>query len=375
MSAPARVLMTADAVGGVWTYALDLAAGLARQGVATTLVTLGPRPAADQRQQAQATPGLQLIETDLKLDWTAETLGEIEAAASVLRSIAHASGADLIHLNSPALAIGGGFSAPVLGVCHSCLATWWSAVKDGPMPDDFRWRSQALWRGLLACDALAAPTEAFARATALAYELPTPFVIRNGRDAGWATTPVPRETAVITAGRLWDEGKNVAVLDRAAALTRVPVQAAGWLEDATGGRRGFANLDLLGRLSAPALRRRLARTRVYATSALYEPFGLGVLEAAQAGCALVLSDIPTFRELWDQAAIFVAPDDAEGFARAFERLAADPLRAEAIGEAARLRAEAFSTQAMVAGVLDLYRQLGASHAHRRLQRPARGARA
>ena len=35
-----------------------------------------------------------------------------------------------------------------------------------------------------------------------------------------------------------------------------------------------------------------------------------MLEAASAGCPLILGDIPTFRELWDGAAVFVAPDDA-----------------------------------------------------------------
>jgi hypothetical protein len=38
-----------------------------------------------------------------------------------------------------------------------------------------------------------------------------------------------------------------------------------------------------------------------------EPFGLAVLEAAQAGCPLVLSDLPGFRELWDGAALFRRP--------------------------------------------------------------------
>ena len=63
----------------------------------------------------------------------------------------------------------------------------------------------------------------------------------------------------------------------------------------------------------------LAARPVFVSAALYEPFGLAVLEAAQAGCALVLSDIPTFRELWDGAALFVAADDAAGFAAALER--------------------------------------------------------
>ena len=44
---------------------------------------------------------------------------------------------------------------------------------------------------------------------------------------------------------------------------------------------------------------------IFVSVSRYEPFGLAVLEAAHAGCALVLSDIPTFRELWQGAASFV----------------------------------------------------------------------
>src|SRR5919202_6048599 len=51
---PERVLMTTDAVGGVWTYALDLAAGLAAEGIETRLVGLGPRPSERQLEAARA---------------------------------------------------------------------------------------------------------------------------------------------------------------------------------------------------------------------------------------------------------------------------------------------------------------------------------
>ena len=34
--------------------------------------------------------------------------------------------------------------------------------------------------------------------------------------------------------------------------------------------------------------------------ARYEPFGLSILEAALSGCALVLGDLPSLRELWDR---------------------------------------------------------------------------
>jgi len=352
-SAP-RVLMTADAVGGVWTYALDLAAGLGRTGVETTLVVLGPAPAAHQRSEAAAVPGLTLIETELPLDWTAFEAAEVLEVAAAVRGLARAHRADVIHLNTPALAALGGFSAPVVGACHSCLATWWSAVKEGPPPPDFRWRTQLLWRGLHACDVLVAPTRAFAQATAAAYEVPAPHRVWNGR-AGPPSTRTAREAVVFTSGRLWDEGKNMAVLDRAAALMRRPLYAAGPLKGPNGAEVTLRSARALGPLTGAEVRAWLGRAAVFASAAVYEPFGLGVLEAAQAGCALVLADIPTFRELWEGAAVFVEPHDAAAFAAACDRLAEDPAEREALAGQARTRAGRYSVEAMCQAMLGVYR--------------------
>lgn len=351
-----RVLMTADAVGGVWTYALDLAGGLAKAGVQTTLAVLGPAPSPDQVRAAEATAGLELIETGLPLDWTAEEPAEILEVGAALRGLARGARVDLVHLNSPAFAGIGGFGVPVVGACHSCLATWWSAVKDGPMPDDFRWRTQALWQGLHACGALVAPTRAFAQATARTYELPAPQVVWNGRKPARGE-PARREAMVFTSGRLWDEGKNFGVLDAAAGRIAAPLYAAGPLAGPNTAAVQLSHARPLGRLNAGEVADWLARAPVFASSALYEPFGLGVLEAAQAGCALVLSDIPTFRELWDGAAVFVDPRDPEAFAEALDRLLADTPRRIALGGKARSRASLYSIEAMTAGMLDVYRRL------------------
>jgi glycogen(starch) synthase len=45
------VLMTADTVGGVWTYAAELARTLAARGVDVHLATMGAPVRAHQRQQ------------------------------------------------------------------------------------------------------------------------------------------------------------------------------------------------------------------------------------------------------------------------------------------------------------------------------------
>jgi glycogen(starch) synthase len=352
-AATRHVLMTADAVGGVWTYALDLAEGFAEHGVRVTLAVLGPAPDPAQRAQAEAIPGLVLVDTNLDLDWTAATPRALASAADGLWTLVRDSDADLVHLNSPALAAGQDFDRPVVSVAHSCLATWWGGVRQTGMPEDFRWRTQRHWQGLLASDAVIAPSGAFADDTARTYEIPRPFVVHNGRRAP-AMFTWPKRRAVCTAGRLWDDGKNIAVLDAAAARIDAPLLAAGPLRGPNGEQRRLDHAQALGSMPAQAVRRTFAQARIFASASLYEPFGLAVLEAAQARCALVLSDIPTFRELWDGAALFAPARDPQAFASAIQGLLDDPEQAERLARTAAERAERYSVAAMVGGVLDVY---------------------
>ena len=354
MSAPTHVLMTADCVGGVWTYALDLCGALRRSGVEVTLAVLGPAPSPSQRQAAVAIEGLNLVETGLPLDWLAPDAATGMDTGRAVAALAREAGADLAHLNSPALAACGAFDRPVVGACHSCLKTWWDAVKGGEPPADFRWRADLVQRGYDACTALIAPSQAFAEATAHAYPGTRPLVVLNGRAWPQPSAPAQRSRQVITAGRLWDAGKNLAVLDQAAAALSAPMLAAGPLAGPQGEEMAPAHVRPLGALGPADLARRLGQSPVFVSLALYEPFGLSVLEAAQAGCALVLSDIPTFHELWQGAALFVDPDEPQAVGEVLEALLADPARAARIGAAARERAARYSAEAMAAGTLAAY---------------------
>ena len=58
-----RVLLTADTVGGVWTYALDLSAGLAGRGVEVVLATMGAAMPDEPPAAAEGIPGLRLAES------------------------------------------------------------------------------------------------------------------------------------------------------------------------------------------------------------------------------------------------------------------------------------------------------------------------
>src|ERR1051326_8323524 len=103
--------------------------------------------------------------------------------------------------------------------------------------------------------------------------------------------------------------------------------------------------------------RQTAWARVFVSVSLYEPFGLSVLEAAQAGCALVLSDIPTHRELWDGVALFVEARDDQGFADAIGDLLDDSSKRQHLGETARERALQYSPGQMALGMTQIYARL------------------
>ena len=374
---PAHILMTADALGGVWQYSLELAAGLRQRGLTVTVALMGPAPSAAALAEAEAASGARILPTGLPLDWTAERPEAVTGAAAALARLARETGADLVHLHAPALALAA-FDGPVVAVCHSCVATWWAAVGEGPLPDDLAWRARLAAEGCHAADRLLAPTRAFAEATRAAYGLSrAPEVVRNGRRSAEArpeAEPAAQPAAhAFTAGRLWDRAKNAAALDRLAARLDAPLLAAGPTEGPNGERFAGKHLRLLGRLDAARMECELGQRPVFVSLARYEPFGLAVLEAAGAGCALILSDIPSFSELWEGAALFVAPDDDAAAAEAVENLLADPDRRASLAEAARARAARYGTDAMADGVLAVFRDLLGAAQSRALAKPLSGA--
>jgi glycosyltransferase involved in cell wall biosynthesis len=82
-----------------------------------------------------------------------------------------------------------------------------------------------------------------------------------------------------------------------------------------------------------------------------------VLEAALSGCALVLGDIPSLREVWGEAAVYVRPDDERALARAVTALVHDDAGREARGVAAREHARRYDAAALGLAYARLYRQL------------------
>jgi glycosyltransferase involved in cell wall biosynthesis len=156
---------------------------------------------------------------------------------------------------------------------------------------------------------------------------------------------------------VWDRAKNIEAICATAPHLSWPVFVAGDNRHPDGSAAGADGVRYLGRLDTGGMRRWYARASIYALPARYEPFGLSVLEAAQAGCALVLGDIGSLRENWEGAAVFVAADQPRALRAAIQRLIDDEPRRNRLGALAAARARRFSVDRMAAGYSSLYKRV------------------
>jgi glycosyltransferase involved in cell wall biosynthesis len=350
----ARVLMTTDAVGGVFTYALELAAALAPLGVELNLASMGRPASRAQRQALARAPVASYREGDFPLEWSDSPWEGVDRAGGWLLELEAELRPDVVHLNGyvhGALA----WRAPCAVVAHSCVLSWWRAVRGEDAPagwDEYRRRVRD---GLALADAVVAPSQWMLRALARHYGCRRGTVIANGRSDRWVR-PTEKEPLVLAAGRIWDEGKDLAVLAAAARRSPWPVLIAG---DAAGAGAAVApgGAQLLGEVAPHELQRLMLRAAIFAHPARYEPFGLAVLEAAQAGCALVLGDIPSLREIWGDSALYVPVHDPDALAACLGELAGDTGRVRALGRQARERSRRYGADAMALRYAGLYRHL------------------
>jgi glycogen synthase len=349
-----RVLLTSDAVGGVWTYALTLTGALRTHGVEVVLAVLGPQPNARQRADARRCGVSELHGHPGRLEWMADPWDDVDAAGEWLVNVADSTRADIVHLNGYAHAALE-WSAPVIVAAHSCVASWWRAVHGREAPAEWAEYRRRVRAGLNAADVVVFPTRALLDAMEAEHGVVRAArVIHNGTPVVPCTDEIT-EPLVLAAGRFWDEGKNLRVLRLVAPRLDWPVYVAGDCGP-DGSSIQADGLVALGHLERDDLRGWQQRAAIAVHPARYEPFGYGALEAAQAGCALVLSDIASLRELWDGAASFASADDPEAIAAAVNRLIADPAALAVMRARATRRARAFSAGAMASAFANVYRE-------------------
>jgi glycogen(starch) synthase len=352
-----RIFMTCDAVGGVWTYMAELVRGLTAYGVEVLVAVMGPAPSEQQRAEVADIENVRIVHGDFLLEWEDSPWDSVDAAGDWLLMLASEFEPDIVQLNGYAHATLP-WPAPVVVIAHSCVLTWWRAVKREEAPTRFNEYRRRVTEALSSTFVIT-PTTAFRNQLRHEYNVHLRgLTIHNARSA--RTVRVGgKERFIFSAGRLWDEAKNVSLLQTIAPSVEWPMYVAGDALVERSDHTSMDNLSLLGRLPSPEVADLMNRAAIYAAPARYEPFGLSILEAALSGCALVLSDVPTLRELWSRGAEFVPPDDPREWRRALSCLISDVARRTRLQRRAREAASAYSVDCQIRGYIRVYRDLAA----------------
>jgi glycosyltransferase involved in cell wall biosynthesis len=351
------VLMTTDTVGGVWTYCIELCKALEAYNVSFHLATLGAPLQQWQTDEVNDLDNVHVHTSQYKLEWMCEPWEDVEAAGNWLLHLEREIQPDIIHLNSycfGSLA----FKAPKIVVAHSDVFSWWQAVRKTEVPDEWNEFYRRTKEGLDRADLIIAPSQAMMQTILDNYKtLNRKKVIYNAREFR-TSTEINKQPLVLSAGRVWDEAKNIKLFVKAAENIQWKVQIAGDAEFSNNRTEvTSANVEYLGKLSASQVVDQLQKASIYVLPAKYEPFGLSILEAAKCGCALVLGDISSLKEIWGDAALYVDTEDAAQLSEVVNMLIADDNLRDYYQAKAKQRAERFNIKAFAKQYLNTYYML------------------
>jgi glycogen synthase len=359
-----RVVVTTDTLGGVWTYTRELVTELVRRSVQVTLVSFGNIPDVSQCAWMEGLKDLDFRATAFKLEWMRDSEEDLKASADYLLGIVHEVEPDLIHLNQfyyGTLKC----DLPKLVVAHSDVVSWWVAVHGfEPHPDDWiNWYREIVSQGLSGATMVSAPSRWMLDQVIRHYGRPTSTaVVYNGRNPKLLNPHLTKDLAVLSVGRLWDAGKNVALLTQ--VEPPIPIYIVGSEHHPDRGKptimsaAGWNRIHMRGPQSEQQLRELFARTAIYAATSRYEPFGLAPLEAALSRCAIIANDIPPFREIWGETALYFQLNEAESLHEQIAHVSSDSeLRARYASEAYARAHQRFSSERMVEDYLNLYQIL------------------
>lgn len=359
-----RALVTADTVGGVWTYTRELVTELVRRSIEVVLVSFGEIPSPAQTEWIHGLHNVDYRATAFKLEWMQDAEDDLRQSSEFLLDVIDATRPDVLHFSQYCY---GALKTdlPKVVVAHSDVCSWWFSVY-GKQPEESSWIQcyrKIVSAGLHGANAVVAPSRWMMNAIRDQYgACPNEVVIYNGRNPGLLNPFVSKDDLVIAVGRVWDKAKQVSLLTERAH--KVPVWIVGSekhpdpaYEAAKPEKRG-QGVRWCGQQSETQLRMLLSRASIYAATSQYEPFGLAPLEAALSRCAIVANDIPTFRELWGETALYFRRNDADDLARKIDRLQNDrELRLTYANLAYRRARQRFTAERMANDYMDLYRNL------------------
>lgn len=354
-----HVLLTTDVVGGVWDFTLALARRLGPLGYRASILAIGEP--SDGHRAAAADSGIPLTNASLKLEWMADGLADLEATRRAVDRTARTHDVDVVHANTfGTVDVNAG--GPTILTVHSDVLSWraWTLGDDG-VPRE--WQAYAD----LVRAAVRHTSSVVAVSTFQAHEISARYgvnrqmeVIHNGWDGPLAPVEQSEQrTGTLLAGRIWDAAKNIGLAAEAASGWECGwIGVAGAQDHPDGGHATLPErFTALGHLGRDALDARLDRAAVYISPARYDPFGLLPLQAALHGCALVLADIPSYREIWGDAAVYFRSDDAAALRDCWQSVLASRQRRQMLARRATSRARQLSSTRMAHAYAQVYERL------------------
>ena len=360
-----HVLVTTDTLSDVWTYTRELVTGLAQRGVRVTLVSFGEIPTPDQSTWLDSLRNVDYRATAFRLEWMQDCADDLRMSALFLEQIIAETKPDVLHLSQYCY---GSLPSriPKLVVCHSDVISWWESVH-GEHPPENDWIAEyrkIVTEGLAGADMVVAPSRWMLAELREHYGPPRRgLVIYNGRNPALFNPHTSKEDLVLSVGRAWDKGKNVALLTQSSHTT--PVWVVGEerhpdpaFRDVRQEPERGRGVRFIGPQGERQLRQLLSRASMYAATSQYEPFGLAPVEAALSRCAVIANDIPIFRELWGETACYFRHNDADDLARTIRKLREDvELRQTYANLAYRRAQQRFTAERMLNDYLALYRNM------------------
>ncbi len=354
---PLRILMTTDTVGGVWSYSVELCKALRPFGVEFYLITTGAPLQLTQKEEIKKVKNVTVYETDFLLEWMDSPWESIDQSADWLLQLEEKVQPDLIHLN--AFAYGSlSWKAPVAMVAHSDVFSWWRLVKAEDPPAAWKNYFKRVSKGLAGANFLIAPSSSMMQHIRGIYSASVGgTVIYNGRSSD-VFYPAQKEPFIFSMGRIWDEAKNISLLVAAAPQIPYEIKIAGdnnFAGDSC--NMAGSNVTYLGKLSTAEVAKQAAAASVYVLAAKYEPFGLSVLEAALSGCALVLGNIDSLKEIWSDSAMYMDTNDAAALATTVNYLMQNEDVRLQYAHKAQSRAATYGIEVMAEEYMKVYQQL------------------
>lgn len=355
-----RILMTTDAMGGVWTFTRELSTELLKRDCSLMLASVGPPPTTRQNkwveEQSNCWRGrFHFVALNAPLEWMTDNRQAYSAGAKELMSLMNSFRPDVL-LSSQYCFGALPVSIPRIVVAHSDVLSWARACRPfGLEPTGWLERyCSMVSAGIRQADAVVAPTQWMLDAIALGFELPLEtHVIPNGCTQFPEEIQPLRKLRAVTAGRLWDEAKNLKILEE--VNSSIPILVAGELEcDSARYGQLSTKLHFQGTLDRAELLKLFRQSMIYICTSIYEPFGFAPIEAAQCGCAVVANDLPSLREVWGDSALFF--EDERSLSTLLSMLRENSRFRARARYRARLRALEFTSERMAGRYFDLLRK-------------------